>query len=153
MDINSLAHTKWKCKYHMSTQIFNSSRGSIELLHSLTNDKLCHLVFWKYRDDVADRLIYFSRLIRLEVVAFPFAPFLIMQDKGGKRHAAEAIHMPVGIDKVAPLLRTIASGRAAKKGIGTRKRLIKEAYEVVLHGSLKLGVVTKLPVHCFELVP
>ena len=87
----------------------------------------------------------------MEVVPFPLAPFLLVQGKSSKRHAADAIHMPVGIDKVNPLLRTIASGRAVKKGISTRKRLIKEAYEVVLHGSLKLGVVTELTVHGFEL--
>ena len=60
--------------------------------------------------------------------------------------------MPVGIDKVHPLLRSIASCRAVEEGIGTGKGLVKKADEVVLHRSLKLCVVSELPIHGFELI-
>ena len=60
--------------------------------------------------------------------------------------------MPVGINKVHPLLGAVASCGAVEEGIGTGECLVKKTDEVVLHSSLKLGVVTELAVHSFELV-
>ena len=66
---------------HASTQLFNGSRGSMDLSHGLAKDELRYLIFRENRDDVSDRIIDFSRFIRLEAVAFTFAPFPVMLGK------------------------------------------------------------------------
>ena len=59
--------------------------------------------------------------------------------------------MPVGVDKVYPLLRAIASCGTVKEVVGTGEGLVKQADEVVLHGGLQLHVIPELPIQCFQL--
>lgn len=74
-----------------------------------------------------------------------------MLGKRRKGQAADAVHMPVGIDKVHPLLRSIASCRTVEESIGAGRGLLKETDEIVLHRSFELCVISELPVHGFEL--
>ena len=60
--------------------------------------------------------------------------------------------MPVGMDEVHPFLAAVAACRAVKEVIGTRKCLVQQGNEVVLHGGLLCHVEAELAVHGFELV-
>ena len=72
--------------------------------------------------------------------------------EGTKRLAADTVHMPVGVEKVHPLLAAVTASRAFEEVVGSRKGLVKKRNEVVLHGGLLLHVEAEFPVHSFQLV-
>ena len=75
-----------------------------------------------------------------------------MLREGAKRLISDTVHMPVGVDKVHPLLAAVTASGAVEEVVGSRKGLIKKRNEVILHGGLLLHVEAELPVHGFQLV-
>ena len=57
--------------------------------------------------------------------------------------------MPVGIDKIHPLLAAIAARGAVKEVISARIGLVKEGNEVVFHGGFLFHIEAELPIHGF----
>ena len=60
--------------------------------------------------------------------------------------------MPVGADKIHPLLAAVAAGGAVKEVVGARKGLVEKRNEIILHRGLLIHVEAKLSVHGFQLV-
>lgn len=73
-----------------------------------------------------------------------------MLGKGIQGFAADIVHMPVGTDKISPVLVAVTVCRAVKEGIGTRIGLwicsIRELITDCVYGMLQGGIRTASPV-------
>ena len=78
--------------------------------------------------------------------------YRLMLGEGAERFASDAVHMPVGVNKIDPLLAAVAAGGAVEETVGSREGLVKKRDEIVLHGCLLIDVEAELPVHGFQLV-
>ena len=103
-------------------------------------------------DEISGDTIDFFGFASAEVVPLSLAPASVMLGEGAERFAADAVHMPVGVDKIDPLLAAVAAGGAVEEIVGSREGLVKKRDEIVLHGGLLIGVEAELPVHGFQLV-
>ncbi len=83
-------------------------------------------------DEVSSDTIDFFGLVSAEIVPLSLAPASVMLGEGAERFPADAVHMPVGVDKIYPFLAAVTAGRTVKEIIGSRECLVKKRDEIVL---------------------
>ena len=101
-------------------------------------------------NEVSGGKIDFLRLACAEVVSLPLAPDPVLLGEAFECLLAYAVHTPVCIDKVHPILAAIATGGAVEKAVGTGKGQVKKGDEIVFHGGLLIRVEVELPVVVFS---
>ena len=75
-----------------------------------------------------------------------------MLGEGAERFTADAVHMPVGVDTINPLLAAVAAGGAVEETVDAGKSLVKKRDEIVLRGGLLIRVKAELLVRDLQLV-
>ena len=134
---------------HFQAELFHCERYRIELLHSLLNQKLSHRVFREHGNQFFGKRINLCWFLWLEVIAVPFAPFLIALSKRSKPKRTHTVHVPEWGNKVYPFLAAIAAGRTVKEVINARVSLIQQGDEVVLVRGFLFHVEAELVIHGF----
>ena len=137
---------------HPDAQGFHHLGRGVQQGDGLPDQHFRVLALGENGDEISGNTIDFFGFASAEVVPLSLAPASVMLGEGAERFAADAVHMPVGVDKIDPLLAAVAAGGAVEETVGSRKGLVKKRDEIVLHGCLLIDVEAELPVHGFQLV-
>lgn len=137
---------------HLDTQGFHHLGRGVQQGDGLPNQHPGVVILGENGDEVGGDTINFFGFVSAEIVPLSLAPVSVMLGEGAERFTADAVHMPVGVDKINPLLAAVAAGGAVEETVDAGKGLVKKRDEIVLHGGLLIRVKAELPVHGLQLV-